>query len=92
LLHYDNAIQLEELKWELLEHPPYSPELDPSDFHLFSPLKTHLGVKRFTGEKEVETEERKWLRQQSKYVYAAGFDALAKRWAKCINIGAYVEK
>jgi hypothetical protein len=36
---------------------------------------------------EVETEVRKWLRQQSKDFYAAGFDALVKRWDECINVG-----
>jgi hypothetical protein len=30
---------------------------------------------------------RKWLRQQSEYFYAGGFDPLVKRWNKCINIG-----
>jgi hypothetical protein len=36
---------------------------------------------------------RKWLKQQSKDFYAAGFDALVKRWGKCINVGGgYVEK
>jgi hypothetical protein len=36
---------------------------------------------------------RKWLRQQSKDYNAAGFDALVKRWDKCINVGGgYVEK
>jgi hypothetical protein len=36
---------------------------------------------------------RKWLRQKSKDFYAAGFDALVKRWDKCINVdGGYVEK
>jgi hypothetical protein len=40
-----------------------------------------------------ETEVRKRLRQQSKHFYAAGFDALVKRWDKCINVGGgYVEK
>jgi hypothetical protein len=35
----------------------------------------------------------KWLRQQSKDFYAAGFDALVKRWDKCINVGGgHVEK
>jgi hypothetical protein len=35
----------------------------------------------------------KWLRQQSKHFYASGFDALVKRWDKCINVGGgYVEK
>jgi hypothetical protein len=36
---------------------------------------------------------RKWLRQQSKDLYAAGFDTLIKHWDKCINVAAgYVEK
>jgi hypothetical protein len=30
---------------------------------------------------------RKWLRQQSKHFYAAGFEVLVKRWDKCINVG-----
>jgi hypothetical protein len=36
--------------------------------------------KRFADDEEVETEVRKWLKQQSKYFYARGFDALVKRW------------
>jgi hypothetical protein len=36
---------------------------------------------------KLETEVQKWLRQQSKDAYAAGFDALVKRWDKCINVG-----
>jgi hypothetical protein len=36
---------------------------------------------------------RKWLGQESKDFYAAGFDAPVKRWDKCINVGGgYVEK
>jgi hypothetical protein len=36
----------------------------------------------------------KWLTQQSKdFYYAADFDALVKRWDKCIDVGrGYVEK
>jgi hypothetical protein len=53
----------------------------------------HLGGKGFADEEEVETEVRKWLRQQSKDFYAASFHALVKRWGKCINVGGgYVEK
>jgi hypothetical protein len=29
---------------------------------------------------------RKWLRQQSKDFYAAGFEALVKRWNTCISV------
>jgi histone-lysine N-methyltransferase SETMAR len=48
LLHHDNARphtvratqeNIQELQWELLEHPPYIPDLAPSDFHVFGPLK-----------------------------------------------------
>jgi hypothetical protein len=40
-----------------------------------------------------ETEVWNWLRQQSKDFYAAGFDAMIKRWDKCINVGGgYVKK
>jgi hypothetical protein len=42
--------------------------------------------------KRFETEVRKWLRQ-SKDFYVEGFDALVKRWEKCINVGGgFVEK
>ncbi|KAG5322452.1 MOS1T transposase, partial [Pseudoatta argentina] len=30
---------LETLKWEVLPHPPYSPDIAPSDFHLFKQIK-----------------------------------------------------
>jgi hypothetical protein len=48
---------------------------------------------RFAGDEEVETEVRKWLKQQSKDFNIAGFDALVKRWDECISVGGrYVEK
>jgi hypothetical protein len=47
----------------------------------------------FADDEEVETELRKWLKQQSKDFYVVGFDVLVKRWDKCINVcGGYVEK
>jgi hypothetical protein len=53
----------------------------------------HLGGKRFGDDEEVETEVRKWTRQQSKGFYTAGFDALVKRWDMCFNVGGgYNEK
>jgi len=30
--------RIEEVGWKLLSQPPYSPDLAPSDFHLFEPL------------------------------------------------------
>ena len=48
LYHHDNApshtslkamIKLEQLRFELVAHPPYSPDLAPSDCYLFPNLK-----------------------------------------------------
>ena len=33
--------------WEQLNHPPYSPDLAPSDYHVFLHLKKHLGGQRY---------------------------------------------
>jgi histone-lysine N-methyltransferase SETMAR len=88
LLHHDNARfhtaratqeRIKELQWELLEHPPYNPDLAPSDFHLCDPLKNDLDGKSFAHDEEVETELRKWLRQQTHVFYAANFNPLVKR-------------
>jgi histone-lysine N-methyltransferase SETMAR len=38
---------LEHSNWELCDHPPYSPDLAPSDYNLFTYLKNWLGSQRF---------------------------------------------
>jgi hypothetical protein len=67
--------------------------LAPSVFHLFGPLRNHLGSKHFVDDKEVKTEVWKWLRQESKEFYAVGFNVPVTQWDQCINVGVgYVEK
>lgn len=39
-------------KYELLEHPPYSPDLVPSEFHLFLNIRKFVAGKRFTSNEE----------------------------------------
>jgi hypothetical protein len=49
--------------------------------------------KHFTDNQEVETGVWKWLRQQSKDLNSADFDALVMRWDKRISVGGgYIEK
>jgi hypothetical protein len=52
---------MQEQQWEVLEHPPYSPELAPSDFHLFGPLKHHLSAEHFPDDEAAEREITAWL-------------------------------
>ncbi|KAJ4426958.1 hypothetical protein ANN_26757 [Periplaneta americana] len=42
------AAVLTEFGWELFDHPPYSPDLAPSDFHVFLHLKKFLSSEIFT--------------------------------------------
>jgi len=65
LFHQDNApchksmktmVKFNELHFELLPHPPYSPDLAPSDYWLFSDLKKTLQGKRFQSNEEVIAE------------------------------------
>jgi len=43
---------LRALQFEVLKHPPYSPDLAPSDFHLFGPMKEHLRGQKFADDNE----------------------------------------
>jgi histone-lysine N-methyltransferase SETMAR len=71
-----SVLAIRELQWEFLEHSPYSPELAPSDFHLFGPLTNHFGGKCFADDEEIETKVWKWLRQESKYFHPETLNAL----------------
>lgn len=48
--------KLHELGFELLPHPPYSPDLAPSDYCLFADLKRMLRGKRYRSDEEVIAE------------------------------------
>jgi transposase len=55
--------------WEVTNHPPYSPDLAPSDFHLFGPVKVHLGRKFQTD--ELRRGVLKWLHSRDNIFYTA---------------------
>jgi hypothetical protein len=63
MLLHDNArphaaartqAMLQEFGWEVFEHPAYSPDLAPGDFHSFPKLKKFLGGRRFKSDEEVK--------------------------------------
>jgi len=86
--HVTTAL-LEKFKWDILDHPPYSPDIAPSDFHLFLHLKKHLAGKKFDDYDEVMT----WFKGQAADFYDWGIQKLVPRLNKCLdNAGDYVEK
>ena len=49
------------LGFQCLDHPPYSQELAPSDYHLFPGLKKQLKSRQFTSDAEVIAAAETWL-------------------------------
>jgi histone-lysine N-methyltransferase SETMAR len=48
------AEMFQKLKFDAMAHPPYSPDLTPSDYNLFGTLKEALRGYRFTSDKEMK--------------------------------------
>src|SRR5258705_1404255 len=73
--------------------PPYSPDVAPSDYHIFGALKDSLGGRKFASDEEVKEAVHEWLRTRPKNIFLAEIQAFPKRWATCITrVGDYVEK
>ena len=49
------------LGFQCLDHPPYSPDLAPSDYHLFPGLKKQLKGRHFSSDAEVIAAAETWL-------------------------------
>ena len=87
------AETLWKLKFEVMAHPPYSPDLTPSDYHLFGPVKEALKSRWFTLDQEVKEAVHSWLAAQPKTFSLEGIRKLVQRWTKCIEKqGDYFQK
>ena len=65
--------------FELIDHPPYSPDLAPSKYFLFPNLKKHLAGKRYENDDDVIST----VGQEN--FYATGIRALQHIWKKCVD-------
>jgi histone-lysine N-methyltransferase SETMAR len=50
---------------ELFDHPPYSPDLAPSDYRLLACLKNWLRSQRFNNNEELIEGVKMWLSSQA---------------------------
>jgi len=77
----------------LLEHPPFSPDLAPSDFSLFPKLKPFPPGQRFSSNQEAITAVEGYFADLTKNHYRDWIMAMEHCWNKCISLkGDYVEK
>ena len=78
---------IRECKFEQLNHPPYSPDLAPSDYYLFRNLKSHLRGTKFRDDDELKAAIEDWFEDKIDDI-----DCLKEKWAKCIEVkGNYIE-
>ena len=102
LLQHDNTRPHTSLKtcevirsfgWTTISHPPYSPDLAPSDFHLFEPLKESVSGRHFSSDEKVKSAVGKWLKTQPVEFYNKEICVLVKRREKVVlKAGDYIDK
>jgi histone-lysine N-methyltransferase SETMAR len=73
--------------WEQFDHPPYIPDLAPSDFHLFLHLKPFLAGRQFHDENEVKEAVTTCFSSLAALFYDEGIQKTAQRYDKCPKIG-----
>ena len=84
--------KLSDIGFTVLPHAPYSPDLSPCDYYLFSPLKASLNGKIFESSEEITTHLQNWMNNKPTYFFSSGIDKLPSRWERCVsNDGNYFE-
>ena len=79
-------------KVEVLNHPPYSPDLSPCDFFLFPRLKKMLSGNKYKSRSSLGSAVYQCLQQIPKEDYLSAFRDWVKRLQKCVSAkGEYFE-
>lgn len=101
LLQQDNApahtsqvgmAAVAELGYTLVPHPPYSPDLAPSDFFLFGTLKEELRGRRFETRSALGSAIYQCLQRWPQQRFFHSIHSLPDRWRKCVEArGDYFE-
>jgi len=81
------------MRWEVLPHPSYSPDLAPSNYHLFGFVKDQLRGQHYETMGAIQKAVCQRLRMAGTEFYRRGIFKLPERWDKCVQgSGDYVEK
>ena len=65
-------IYLETLKWEVLPHPPYSPDITPSDYYFFRSMAHGLADQQFCSYEDIEKWLDSWIASKDELFYSNG--------------------
>ena len=87
--HTTNASKLNEMGYEALPHPPYSPDLLPTAYHFFKYLGNFLQGKRFHKQQEAENALQEFTELRSRDFYTTGINQLISHWRKCVACNGF---
>lgn len=81
---------LEALNWDVLPHPPYSPDIAPSDYYLFRSMTHGLAEQRFTSYEDTKKWVDSWIASKDESFFQRGIHMLPERWENVVaNDGQY---
>ncbi|GBP75300.1 Mariner Mos1 transposase [Eumeta japonica] len=79
------------LKWDVLPHQPYSPDIAPSDYHLSRSMAHGLTDQKFTSYEDCQKWVDLWISSKDKF-FQRGIHLLPERWQKVVeSCGKYFE-
>lgn len=78
--------------FQVLSHPPYSPDIAPTDYFLFAHLKKHLRGRSFDSNEDVIAAVETYLDSLPTEFFQQGISALPERWQRVIHSnGKYID-
>lgn len=81
-----------DLEWEVLPHPAYSPDIAPSDYHLFRSIQHGLSGECFSNAADVRKWIDEWIASKDDSFFRRGIRMLPERWEKVVeNDGKYFD-
>ena len=80
--HVCNPVQetVKKFRWTVIQHPPYSPDLAPTDFHLFRSLQNFLDGQEYADEAAVQSAINGFFDSLPESFFKSGIYKLVKRW------------
>jgi histone-lysine N-methyltransferase SETMAR len=83
---------LNELGYETLPHPAYSPDFSPTNYHFFKHLKNFLQEKVFNNQAAAQNAFEEFIGSRTPEFYATGINRFVSCWKKCVDCNGYFDE
>ncbi|CAK9801736.1 Histone-lysine N-methyltransferase SETMAR [Anthophora plagiata] len=77
--------KLTSLQYEILPHPPYSPDISPTDYYLFRNYELFLREKKYNNQNDIIKDFESFINSKNKDFFQKGIYDLPNRWQKVVD-------